>query len=241
MEIEEHNTTTEESPQNLVLKRINDHSGRPRLFYVCTRTKRDPRLKKYIHCNFQIRKDRYKNQPHECQFETMDSFVHSFPANTSSTNPLEEQLFKFIGTQNLSFRACASTEFRDLISYAIILGQTYPNRDFHINSLIGSRNKLIQTFIISAARLASNKLYKFPEIAVLIIDSGTIAERVTFNILVSNATKNVNPILFRTVRNFSNFIPSFISEVLDAILALENIGIEVSGVVSDNLRAQVRF
>lgn len=237
--MDEQNETNQEIPQNLVLKRIKELHGRTRLYYVCTRTKRDSRSNKLMHCNFQIRKDRYKYQAHACQFESMDSFVYSTNANPSSINPLEEPLFQLIGTQNLSFRTCASAEFRNLIYSAILLGQTYPNRAFHINDFIYSRNKLIQTFIVSAAQLTMNKLHDLRGIAVLIIDSGTIAERPTFNIIVSNAVKNLKPVLFHTVRNFSNFIDSFIGEVLTAILTLQNFGIEISGVVSDNLRAQV--
>ena len=118
-------------------------------------------------------------------------------------------------------------------------GQLNPKKEFSSIYPLISRKTFSNNFIINSDLIKSKILKKFIGFASLAIDGGKVGNNSILNYIIINPLKPLKPLLFDGVNNFQGDSESYKSIVSRIIEELDNLGIIISGIVTDNLKVQV--
>ena len=200
----------------------------------------DPLSKKNIQCSYKIRKDHFKNKDHKCVFLNLEQFIKKKENLISkNSNELFQKVFFLIGKQNLSISTATSHDFYNSLHEFYEFGQLNPKKELSSFYPLVSRKTFTNNFIINSDLIKSKILKKYIGFASSAIDGGKVGNDSILNCIIINPLKPLKPLLFDGVYHFTGDIESYKSIVSRIIEELDNIGIIITGIVTDNLRAQV--
>lgn len=105
-----------------------------------------------------------------------------------------------------------------------------------------SRTSFTKYFISYANEIYEAVLSKYREIGniALAIDAGKEGSKYYFDILITNALLDMNPLIYKAIEYFDGTYESYYDKILSTISDLQEKGFNVCGIVSDNLRVQVK-
>ena len=218
-----------------------NHSNRIITFIRCTKTAFDPLTKKMAQCKYKIRKDNFKGKHHKCVFSDLDSFIiRKERTINGSLNEMDEYIFHLAGKKNIPMNTIVSDEFFQMLKAFFIKGQSSQGKDFETIFPKQSRPTFTKKFIVHSEHLKLIALKNYCGFACLAIDGGKVGPNSILNCIVLNPLKNgLRPLLYEGIYNFIGNCDSYIKEISRIILELQDIGIKITGIVTDNLKAQV--
>ena len=136
--------------------------------------------------------------------------------------------------------AVISKYLRSVLVTAFQLGQQHPNSnpEEFIPSL--NRRSFTKSLIREGRAIYQDVLnqYKRYRYIALAVDAGKLGSMNYFDILLCNALTNINPILFKAYQYFLGTLNDYEQKLEDAINAVQEEGLIVTGIVSDCLRVQ---
>lgn len=215
--------------------------GKVITYLRCKKRTFSPILKETIQCKYRIRKDHYKGSGHKCLFSTLDMFVSNKRSIIhDNTNHLDMNVYKFIGKKNIPISTAVSEDFYDLLHTFYIAGQNSNGKEFNSIYPKQSRATFTKKFIVNADHLKLSLLNNLKGNACLAIDGGKVGMNSILNMVVFNPLKHeFSPILYDGIYNFPGNYESYIKEVSRVMIELEDQGIVISGLITDNLKVQV--
>lgn len=204
-----------------------------------------------VFCDKKVRKDTLSKDPeimkkqlaHKCFAETLDAFVHSAPDPPKLPKAaIQKSIFQFAGKANLSMDLTASSSMRSVVLTSIRVGQENPTIKPDTLYPITSRRVMTLRFIDAGRQLYNVHLqqYKEQRYIALAIDAGKLGRTNYLDILITNAFLDAPPLIQKAIRHFAGDFPSYHNEISTTITELEADGFVVGGIVSDNLRVQVK-
>ena len=220
----------------------NDEKRR-RKYYQCKTTLTLPNGKSGD-CYFQKRSDGITAQnwqeklKHKCSHQDITSFFKTYQPKSESS--IIDALIQVTGKHNLSLETAVSHSMRKLILSAVILGQNNPrsnpsdlipslNRKSFTRDLIQKGMSLFDEFIAQ---------YRQFHFVAMSIDAGKLGNKNYFDVLICNALTSLKPILLHAFTDFKGDKLNYTEKIMSCITEIEELGLTVSGIVSDNLRVQ---
>jgi hypothetical protein len=155
---------------------------------------------------------------------------------------IEKCLIEFVGKQNLSMESAVSKPLRSLILTSISVGQENPGVTPESLFPEMSRRALTAHFIDEGRKLYDFHLarYRSVHFIALAIDAGKLGHNNYLDILITNSYLDAPPLIFKAISNFKGDINGYRDEIKNAITEVETDGFAVAGIVSDNLRVQIK-
>jgi hypothetical protein len=151
------------------------------------------------------------------------------------------RICQFAAKQNISMRAICSPQFCQIIKEAIIIGQTKsldPPSDLIPHFSPHTLKREFVTFSDTKYFEFLN-LYKRTPGSALCIDAGKHKTRPYLIIILMNVMYRYPPLIVSIVRYFRGRAVDYVTELQNITEELAGKGIIISGIVSDNLSAQV--
>jgi hypothetical protein len=216
-------------------------NGRKRLVLRCKKTVYNEMNNKIERCKVEIRRDNYYGQKHTHIFGTMGTYIEQISAQDQTSHEIINTLCSLIGKQNISLRAGSSKEMYKLMMVCFNAGQNTNDKQIHFTHILPGLGRKVLTshFTKQAEEIKSRRLYEFRGYASLAIDAGTVGTHQTLNIVLVDATGRRPPLLYKALRDFIGTTLGYKNAISKIIEELHKIGITVSGITTDNLRAQI--
>lgn len=220
-----------------------EKNGTNHIYFVCTH-----KLFGTVECDFCIRKDIFTKRikagediddilSHKHISQTLERF--GVPDKKVST-PIEECIFQFCASANLSFRQIDSKEFKNLIEACINEGKAHNEED--TETLIPSIERhVFRKNFIQYAECEFNTLLKQYEGKIgscLTADAGKHHTRPYLIICLSNALFHLPSLVLEAVRYFKGTKVSYANELQKVAEDLTSRKIKIVALVTDNLKAQ---
>ena len=198
-----------------------------------------------VRCSYETRKDCAKLE-HKCQFNSLYSYAKkeaelSDPNTKFPSSEIIDSLMNLISATDISFRVACSQQMCNLIYTCIQFGVKYGKEyETHMFPSLG-REKMKKMFIDKANYKRARSLQALVgQYACILLDASTDISQSCLDIVVSHPTLHPHPIVIDSLDNFGGLTENYREVVSRIVHELNEQGIMVASITSDNLIAQVQ-
>jgi hypothetical protein len=237
------------APNGYRIERVTDKNNKWRYYFICTTKVTDQHTGEQHECGFKYRADNRLKRSHICGQTKLDRYIIKPDSDKKGkkndaffqvcgTN-VAQALFRFVSVTNISIKNVVQKGFRDLAQAILEAGRENPSLTVEQLMPLSSAKKFRKSFVTYESSIHDKYLRTFVGMASLVIDAGTVCGRSILNIIITNPLLECPPILFKGIRNFNGHTSDYQHELREAILDLKKRSITITGVNTDNLKAQV--